>query len=111
MQKKKHEHSDRGFIQIFKDNNDYNEKTIIGFMSFIIMVLYSILDLITGLLDIPFSLHEYIYNSFLILTLGSFGISGLERFSPAAKAEAEADLTSTKEEPITKECPHCGEIV
>jgi len=28
-----------GFKQIFKDSNDYNEKTIIGFMSFAVMTL------------------------------------------------------------------------
>ena len=26
------------FIQIFKDTNDWNEKTIIGFLSFAVMV-------------------------------------------------------------------------
>ena len=31
-----------GFREIFKDNNDYNEKTIIGFLSFAVMVLVMI---------------------------------------------------------------------
>jgi len=34
--------------EIFKDTNDYNEKTIIGFISFGIMVIAMIVDVITG---------------------------------------------------------------
>jgi len=68
-------------LQIFKNENDYNEKNILGFISFGVMVVYSILDLITGLLDFPLTLHQYIYESFIWVTLGSFGIGGLEKFS------------------------------
>jgi hypothetical protein len=35
------------FVQIFKDDNDWNEKTIIGFMSFAVMVEIAIVDLVT----------------------------------------------------------------
>ena len=35
------------FKDIFKDENDFNEKTIIGFMSFAIMGMYSAVDLVT----------------------------------------------------------------
>lgn len=70
------------FKDIFKDDNIYNEKTVIGFLSFVMMVLTSIIDIITGIIGINFVIHEYIYNSFLIITLGSFGIAGLEKFAP-----------------------------
>ncbi len=36
------------FNEIFKNSNDYNEKTIIGFMSFAVMTLAMIVDLVTG---------------------------------------------------------------
>lgn len=78
-----------GVLEIFKESNDYNEKTIIGFLSFAVMVATSLVDLITGILGMDFIIHEYIYNSFVIITLGSFGIAGVDRFSPAAKIEAE----------------------
>lgn len=64
------------FVQIFKNDNDWNEKTIIGFMSFAVMVLVMIIDIFTDI-----SINEFIYNSFLIVTLGSFGIAGLEKFA------------------------------
>ena len=69
-----------GFIQIFKDENDYNEKTIIGFMSFAVMVIFAVVDLVTGYVGKDLVINESIYNSFVIITLGSFGIAGLEKF-------------------------------
>ena len=69
------------FTQIFKDNNDWNEKTIIGFISFAVMVVVMLVDLITGLFGGDLPINEFTYNSFLIVTLGSFGIAGIEKFS------------------------------
>lgn len=84
------------FTQIFKDNNDYNEKTIIGFISFAVMVLTAILDLVMSVKGTPIEIKEYIYTSFVTVTLGSFGVAGLERFSGAAKVEAEAAVEADK---------------
>jgi hypothetical protein len=87
------------FTQIFKDTNDYNEKTIIGFMAFAVMVIIAGVDVFTGIEGKHLEIKEYIYNSFLMLTIGSFGIAGLEKFSPAAKIKAEASVS---------ECENCG---
>ena len=38
----------KDFYTIFKDSNDWNEKSIVGFCSFVIMVLFAIADLVTG---------------------------------------------------------------
>ena len=67
------------FKDIFKDENDFNEKTIIGFMSFAIMVMYSAVDLITGYMGLELPINEFVYNSFLYITLGCFGIAGLDK--------------------------------
>ena len=77
------------FFEIFKDDNTWNEKTIIGFMSFAVMVVIAAVDLITGMEGVNLEIKDYIYNSFLMLTVGSFGIAGLEKFSPAARVRAE----------------------
>ena len=69
------------FNEIFKNSNDYNEKTIIGFMSFAVMTLAMIIDLVTGYFGNELKLNEYIYNSFVVVTLGSLGIAGLEKFA------------------------------
>jgi len=70
-----------GFAAIFKDSNDYNEKTVIGFMSFAVMVIVMIADVVSGLMGKDLVINEFTYNSFVIITLGSFGIAGLEKFA------------------------------
>ena len=75
------------FKEVFKDGNDYNEKNIIGFLSFAVMVITSFIDLVTGVVGIDLTIHEYIYNSFVIITLGSFGIAGIEKFASKGTKE------------------------
>ena len=65
--------------KIFKDEYDYNEKAIIGFISFAIMVVFGLVDLVTGLLGKDLIINDYVYNSFVWVTLGSFGIAGAEK--------------------------------
>ena len=62
------------FKDIFKDENDINEKSVVGFASFVIMVLFAIADLVTGYVGKDLVINEFVYNSFVIVTLGSFGI-------------------------------------
>tara|TARA_B110000977_G_scaffold98002_1_gene128989 strand:+ start:144 stop:368 length:225 start_codon:yes stop_codon:yes gene_type:complete len=69
------------FKEIFKDDNKYNEKTIIGFLSFAVMVVVMIADVVTGAFGSDLLINEFTYNSFVIVTLGSFGIAGLEKFA------------------------------
>ena len=69
------------FIDIFKNDNTYNEKTIIGFMSFAVMVAVMVADVVTGWVGKDLPVNDFIYNSFVFVTLGSFGIAGLEKFA------------------------------
>jgi hypothetical protein len=66
----------RKFIDLFLDDNDLNEKAIIGFISFFLMMCFGITDLVTALVwDIDLKVSETIYTSFVVVTLGAFGIS------------------------------------
>tara|TARA_R100000152_G_C6726673_1_gene151846 strand:- start:259 stop:492 length:234 start_codon:yes stop_codon:yes gene_type:complete len=71
--------------KIFKDKNDINEKNLIGFISFAIMVLFAITDLVTGIMFMGYvgngelTINDTIYNSFVLVTLGCFGISAFEK--------------------------------
>jgi len=67
--------------EIFKDDNTYNEKSIVGFGAFAMMAIFAVADIVTGWLGKDLVINEFIYNSFIIVTLGSFGIAGLEKFS------------------------------
>ena len=66
---------------IFKDENDYNAKAIVGFISFSVMVVFATFDLATGFFGKDLVINEIIYNSFVWVSLGSFGIAGVEKFA------------------------------
>ena len=66
---------------IFKDSNDWNEKSIIGFLAFLIMVIVMLADVISGWAAKDLVINEYIYNSFVWVVLGCFGIAGVEKFA------------------------------
>lgn len=63
------------FKDIFKDQNDINEKSVVGFASFAVMVLFAFTDLVTGYFGKDLVINDNIYNSFVIITLGAFGIA------------------------------------
>lgn len=63
------------FKDMFKDENDLNEKSIVGFASFAIMVVFALADIVTGFVGKDLVVQEFIYNSFVIITLGAFGIA------------------------------------
>ena len=68
-------------MEVFKDNNDWNEKSIIGFIAFAIMCVIMIVDLVTGYFGKDLVINEFIYDSFVLVVLGCFGIAGLEKFA------------------------------
>ena len=68
---------------LFKDKNEINEKNVVGFISFIVMVQFAIADLVTSFIFVGeeayLVINEVIYNSFVWVTLGCFGISSFEK--------------------------------
>ena len=68
-------------MEVFKDNNDWNEKSIVGFIAFAIMCVIMISDLVTGYVGKDLIINEFVYDSFVLVVLGCFGISGLEKFA------------------------------
>jgi hypothetical protein len=77
------------FKDIFKDNNSYNEKNIVGFGSFAVMAVFAAADIVTGILGMPLEITDTIFNSFVIITLGSFGIDGVTKIFSKDKKEEE----------------------
>mgnify|MGYP003155208460 FL=1 len=67
--------------KIFKDNNDYNEKSVIGFLAFAVMCVIMLVDVITGYFGKDLVINEFIYDSFVFVVIGCFGISGIEKFA------------------------------
>jgi hypothetical protein len=56
------------FKDIFKDSNEYNEKSIVGFASFAVMVVFAAADIITGFLG----------NAFVIVSMATTTSTGYE---------------------------------
>ena len=67
------------FRDMFKDENDINEKNVVGFASFLVMVAFAGVDIVTGYVGKDLVINDVVYNSFLFTTLGSFGIAGAEK--------------------------------
>ena len=58
----------RKFIDLFLDDNDLNEKAIIGFISFFLMMTFGITDLVTALVwDIDLKVSETVSYTHLTL--------------------------------------------
>lgn len=83
------------FKDLFSDDNHINEKSIIGFASFTIMTVFAIADIITGYYGKELVITEFIFNSFLIMTLGCFGIASVDKYINAKKEKKENEATDT----------------
>jgi hypothetical protein len=72
---------------MFKDKNDLNEKTIVGFLSFTVMAIFAGADIVTGILGNHLIISDTIFNSFVMITLGAFGIAEAGKIFGGKKEE------------------------
>ena len=77
--------------ELFKDSNDINEKSVVGFGAFLMLVLTLIVDLATGLMGQELPIHEFVFDGFMVITLGSFGIASVDKFINAKKGKKVED--------------------
>jgi hypothetical protein len=78
------------FRQLVSDKNDINEKSFVGIVAFIMLIITLLTDIVTGIIGKEIPIHEFIFDGFLVLTLGSFGIAEI------GKIFAKKDTTDTK---------------
>ena len=65
---------------LFNDDNSINEKAVIGFAAFIMMTIFAVADIVTGAMNKPLLVNEFIFDSFKILTIACFGIASVDKF-------------------------------
>lgn len=65
---------------LFNDNNSINEKAVVGFIAFFMMVISLAVDLTTGWLGRELLINEFIFDGFMVITLGSFGIASVDKW-------------------------------
>ena len=68
------------FSHLFDDNNSINEKSVVGFIAFFMLVIALLVDLITGAYGKPLVINEFIFDGFMIIVLGSFGIASVDKW-------------------------------
>lgn len=79
------------FKSLFDDNNSINEKAVIGFASFLMMVIFAGADIVTGALGKELVVQEFIFNAFLWMTLGCFGIASVDKYINKNKGESDGE--------------------
>lgn len=77
--------------RMFMDDNDINEKSIVGFAAFLVMVVAFVVDIYTGVKGMPFEINEFIFDGFMVITLGSFGIASVDKFITGKKDTKEKE--------------------
>lgn len=65
---------------LFNDHNSINEKALVGFIAFMMMVISLAVDLTTGWLGRELLINEFIFDGFMVITLGSFGIASVDKW-------------------------------
>ena len=75
---------------LFRDNNDINEKSVVGFIAFLMMVITLATDVITGVLGREMPIQEFVFDGFMVIVLGSFGIASIDKWTNR-KAEIEKE--------------------
>jgi hypothetical protein len=68
------------FKSLFDDSNSVNEKAVIGFAAFMMMVIFAVADIVTGSMGKDLVVNEFIYDSFKLLTIACFGIASVDKW-------------------------------
>ena len=74
---------------LFDDSNTINEKSVVGFITFIMMVVTLIADIVTGIMGKTMPIHEFVFDGFMVIVLGAFGIASVDKFINKRKGEKE----------------------
>lgn len=67
-------------MHLFDDNNSINEKSVVGFVAFFFLCIAFLIDIITGYSGQEFVVNEIIFDGFMVLVLGSFGIASVDKW-------------------------------
>jgi uncharacterized membrane protein YvlD (DUF360 family) len=80
------------FSNLFSDNNNINEKSVVGFGAFLMLVITLFVDLATGLMGQELPIHEFVFDGFMVITLGAFGIASVDKFINKSKKKDDEEL-------------------
>lgn len=85
------------FRELISDDNNINEQAFVGVISFFAMVFVLLVDVITGIWSKELIIKEFIFDGFMILTLGAFGITTAGRILSLKKKAKETEEETSEE--------------
>jgi len=88
------------FRELISDDNHINEQAFVGVISFFAMVFVLLIDVVTGIWSKELIIKEFIFDGFMILTLGAFGITTAGRIFKLKKQVKEKKEETTSEEVV-----------
>ena len=68
------------FRELFDDNNSINEKAVVGFIALFMLCVALGVDLVTGFYGDPLVINKFIFDGFMVIVLGSFGIASVDKW-------------------------------
>jgi hypothetical protein len=87
------------FRELVSENNYINEQTFVGVVAFFAMVFILIVDVVTGIWGKELIIKEFIFDGFMIITLGAFGITTAGKIlSQNKKEEVKEEEVNNQEE-------------
>jgi hypothetical protein len=77
------------FRELISDDNSINEQAFVGVISFFAMLFVLLVDIVTGIISKELVIKQFIFDGFMILTLGAFGITTAGRIVSLKKNKKE----------------------
>jgi len=74
---------------LFNDNNSINEKAVVGFIAFLMMIITLVTDIVTGILGREMPIHQFIFDGFMIIVIGAFGIASIDKWINKTKGKSD----------------------
>jgi hypothetical protein len=65
-------------LRMFSDKSDINQKAVLGLVSFVLMMLYALADIVTGMFGVKLVIDPIVFNGLMYTSLTMCGITGVE---------------------------------
>jgi hypothetical protein len=83
------------FRELISDTNSLNEKTFVGLMAFILVIVTITCDIITGFMGREMPIHEFVFDGIMFIVLGAFFGTSLDKWINRKSNNKKDDSTST----------------
>jgi cytochrome b len=88
------------FRELISKNNNIDEQAYVGVVSFYMMIVVLLVDVVTGIMAKELIIKEWIFQGFLGLTIGAFFINSAKNIMHSRKLKKEEEVV---EEPTDTE--------